>query len=80
MENNQQSLQEMNYNCFKNKKIKYNPIFVNYSSYILYYEEETKRIPSISPVEVLDESTSELEIERLSYWKTNLYDKSIFME
>ena len=80
MENNQPSLQEMNYNCFKNKEIKYNPIVVNYSSYILYYDEETSMIPSISPVEVLDESKCELEIERLSYWKTNLYDRSIFKE
>lgn len=67
MENNQPSLQEMNYNCFKNKDIKYNPIIVNYSSYILYYDEETRMIPSIPPIEVLDESKCELEIERLSY-------------
>lgn len=78
MENNQPSLQEMNYNCFKNKDIKYNPISVNYSSYILYYNEESTMIPSLTPIEILDESKYELEIEQLSYWKTNIYDKSIF--
>ena len=80
MENHQPSLQEMNYCCFYNKNIEYKPIEVKYSCYILDYNEETTNIPKITPLEILDESNSKLEVEKLSYRKTNLYDKSIFTQ
>lgn len=73
VENNQISLQEMNYNCFKNIAFKYRPITVKYSGYIEYYDEESRNLPNVSPIEVLDDPKCDLEIELLSYYKTNIY-------
>lgn len=72
------SLQEMCYNSFFGKQIKYSQIKVNYSAYLLYYGEETKKVPKINPIEILDEPDIELEVEKLSYQKTLVYDKMIF--
>ncbi len=78
LESGQQSLQEMNYNSFKNQKVNYSTITVNYSTYILDFGEQTSNIPDIEPIEVLDEAGRSLEVEKLSYQKTYLYDKSIY--
>lgn len=80
MENNMMSLQEMNYRCFNNKPINYNPISVRYSSYILDYGELEKTLPTAAPIEVLDQNDDVQEVEKFSYCKTLVYDESIVEE
>lgn len=77
VENNMPSLQEMNYSCFFGKKLNYNPINVKYSSYILDYGESSESLPTILPIEILDENDDVEEIEKFSYCKTLVYDESI---
>ena len=78
LESGQQSLQEMNYDCFRNRKVDYNPITVNYSTYMIDYGEQTSNIPDIEPIEVLDDAGRTLEVEKMSYQKTYLYNKGIY--
>ena len=77
-ENNMCSLQEMNYMCFNDLQINYQTIEVNYSSYIMDYEEESNYSFKYKPIEILDEPDIDMDFEKLSYWKLLIYDKEIF--
>ncbi len=78
IDNNLSSLQEMNYMCFYDGTINYHGIDVNYSSYIMDFEEESNFSFKYQPIEILDEPDIELEYDKLSYWRTLIYDKEIF--
>ena len=77
-DNNMYTLQEMNYMCFNDLEFKNKNIRVNYSSYIMDYEEESKFSFKYKPIEVLDEPDIDMDIEKLTYWKTLIYDREIF--
>ena len=77
-ENNIISLQEMNYRCFYNIPFNYTPIKVNYSCYILDYGNNCNNLPTINPIQTLDENSEEIAFDELSYWKSYIYDKSIY--
>ena len=78
IDNNLSSLQEMNYMCFYDGNINYHSIDVNYGSYIMDFEEESNFSFKYQPIEILDEPDIELEYDKLSYWRTLIYDKEIF--
>ncbi len=77
-DNNIYSLQEMNYMCFNNMIINFPSIDINYSSYIIDYEDEPSYYLQDKPIEILDEPDINLNFEKRSYWKTLLYDKELF--
>lgn len=76
-DNNLLSLQEMNYMCFNNIKFNFKPISVNYSSYIVDYDEESL-IPDLFPIKILDEADINLKYDKPSYLKTMVYNKTIY--
>ena len=73
-DNNLPSLQELNYNCFYNKKIILKPFKVNYSSYISEFGDNNE-IP-IEPIEKLDEIKDDIEHDKYSYKTTYIYNKA----
>ena len=77
-DNNIYSLQEMNYMCFNNMIINFPSIDINYSSYIIDYEDESSYYLQDKPIDILDEPDINLNFEKRSYWKTLLYDKELF--
>ena len=64
--------------CFNDGNINYHTIDVNYSSYIMDYEEEFNYSFKYQPIEILDEPDIDMDFEKLSYWKSLIYDKEIF--
>ena len=78
-ENNLNSLQEMNFMCFYDIDFYYEDIDVNYSAYIVDFGQESNINITYKPIEILDEPDIDMEFEKLSYWKTLIYEKEIYV-